>query len=68
MSSGPTPQPGRSLAGGALLAATARVGFDVGGALVTVLVARLLGPDDSGAFLVISSLLLSLITLSTLGI
>ena len=68
MSSGPAPQPGRSLAGGALLAATARVGFVVGGALVTVLVARLLGPDDSGAFLVISSLLLSLITLSTLGI
>ena len=30
--------------------------------------ARLLGPDDSGAFLVISSLLLSLITLSTLGL
>ena len=68
MSSGPAPQPPRSLAGGALLAATARIGFVVGGALVTVLVARLLGPDDSGAFLVISSLLLSLITLSTLGL
>ena len=69
MSSGPAPQqPPRSLAGGALLAATARVGFVFGGALVTVLVARLLGPDDSGAFLVISSLLLTLITLSTLGL
>lgn len=68
MSSGPAPQPPRSLAGGALLAATARIGFVVGGALVTVLVARLLGPDDSGAYLVISSLLLTLITLSTLGL
>jgi O-antigen/teichoic acid export membrane protein/glycosyltransferase involved in cell wall biosynthesis len=69
VTSGPVPQqPARSIAGGALLAASARVGFVFGGALVTVLVARLLGPDDSGGFLVISSLLLTLITLSTLGL
>jgi O-antigen/teichoic acid export membrane protein/glycosyltransferase involved in cell wall biosynthesis len=69
VTSGPAPQQQpRSLAGGALLAASARIGFVFGGALVTVLVARLLGPDDSGAFLVISSLLLTLITLSTLGL
>jgi O-antigen/teichoic acid export membrane protein len=58
----------RSLAGGALLAAIARISFVVGGALVTVLVARLLGPDGSGSFLVISSLMFTLLALLTLGI
>ena len=58
----------RSLAGGALLAAIARVSFVLGGAVVTILVARLLGPSGSGAYLVISSLLFTLLTLLTLGI
>lgn len=62
-------QPGaRSMAGGALLAALARISFVVSGALVTVLVARLLGPSGSGGYLVISSLLFTLLALSTLGI
>jgi O-antigen/teichoic acid export membrane protein len=67
----PTPESGdgyRSLAGGALLAAIARVSFVLGGAVVTILVARMLGPAGSGAYLVISSLLFTLLTLLTLGI
>jgi O-antigen/teichoic acid export membrane protein/glycosyltransferase involved in cell wall biosynthesis len=64
----PAPDGNRSIAGGALLAAIARVSFVLGGAIVTILVARLLGPSGSGAYLVISSLLFTLLTLLTLGI
>lgn len=59
---------GRSLAGGALLAAVARVSFVLAGAAVSVLVARLLGPAGSGQFAVVSGLFFTLLVLFTLGL
>jgi O-antigen/teichoic acid export membrane protein len=58
----------RSLAGGALLGAAARVSFVVAGAIASIFIARLLGPEGSGQFVVISSLFFTLLALGTLGI
>ena len=63
----PTPAP-RSMAGGAFLASIARVAFVVAGGAVSIIVARLLGPDGSGGFLVISSLMFTLAALGTVGL
>jgi O-antigen/teichoic acid export membrane protein/glycosyltransferase involved in cell wall biosynthesis len=58
----------RSMAGGAFLASVARVAFVVAGGAVSILVARLLGPEGSGGFLVISSLMFTLAALGTVGL
>jgi len=58
----------RSMAGGAFLASVARVAFVVAGGGVSILVARLLGPEGSGGFLVISSLMFTLAALGTVGL
>ncbi len=58
----------RSMAGGVFLASVARVAFVVAGGAVSIIVARLLGPDGSGDFLVISSLMFTLAALGTVGL
>jgi antigen flippase len=63
----PEPAP-RPLTGGAVMAGAGRVTVAVTGAGATILIARVLGPDGSGAYYVAQSLLLLLTVSVSLGI
>ncbi len=58
----------RPLTGGAVLGGISRVAIAGAGALTTILIARLLGPDGSGGYFVAQSVLLLLTVATTLGI
>jgi O-antigen/teichoic acid export membrane protein len=60
-----TPRP---LTGGAVMAAASRVTVAVTGAGATILIARVLGPDGSGAYYVAQSLILLLTVAVSVGI
>ncbi len=63
-----TPPAKRTVGGGATVATGASFATAVVGGLLTVLVARLLGPDDTGLYNVVATTLLVGFTLGTLGI
>lgn len=60
--------PPRSLAGGAFLTSAARISFVLAGAAVSILVARLLGPEGAGQFAVVGGLFFTLLVLFTFGL
>lgn len=62
------PPPARPLTGGAVMSATSRVTVALTGALTTIFVARLLGPDGAGGFAIALTLVLLLTTLASLGV
>ncbi len=62
-----TPEP-RPLAGGVVMSAASRVTVAVTGALTTILIARLLGPDGSGGYVIAQSIVLLLGVATTLGV
>lgn len=62
------PSPARPLTGGAVMSATSRVTVAVTGALTTVFVARLLGPEGAGGFAIALTLVLLLTTVASLGV
>ena len=64
----PAPQAPRSLAGGAVLAVVARGALIVSAAAVSVIVARLLGPEGSGEFAVVVGLVTTLFALASIGL
>ena len=58
----------RPITGGAVMTAVSQVTVAITGALATVAVARLLGPEGTAAFTVSLSLFVMLMTVSTLGL
>lgn len=62
------PPPARPLTGGAVMSATSRVTVALTGALTTIFVARLLGPEGAGGFAIALTLVLLLTTLASLGV
>lgn len=60
--------PARPLTGGAVMSATSRVTVALTGALTTIFVARLLGPDGAGGFAIALTLVLLLTTVASLGV
>ena len=58
----------RPVTHGALLGAGGRVAIAVSGALATVAVARILGPDGAGSYSVALNLLLILLAFTALGV
>jgi O-antigen/teichoic acid export membrane protein len=63
----PHPEP-RPLTGGAVINAAGRIAVTAAGALTTIVLARLLGPDGWGTYFVAQSLFLILTVLSGLGV
>lgn len=63
-SAAPEPRP---LTGGAVMAGASRVTVALTGALTTILIARLLGPDGSGTYFVAQSVMLLLTVLMAFG-
>lgn len=61
----PAPRP---LTGGAVMAAASRGTVAVTGALTTIIIARVLGPEGSGTYFVAQSIVLLLMVAGTLGI
>lgn len=68
MSADAEPQQPRPLTGGAVMSATSRVTVAATGAAATILVARLLGPDGTGAYAIAQTLILLLTVATTLGV
>jgi O-antigen/teichoic acid export membrane protein len=70
MSSTPPPadRTPRPLTGGAMMAGAGRITVAVTGALTTVLIARLLGPDGSGGYVLAQSIVLLLTVATTMGV
>lgn len=62
------PPAARPLTGGAVMSATSRVTVALTGALTTIFVARLLGPEGAGGFAIALTLVLLLTTLASLGV
>lgn len=62
------PPPARPLTGGAVMSATSRVTVALTGALTTIFVARLLGPEGTGGFAIALTLVLLLLTTASLGV
>jgi O-antigen/teichoic acid export membrane protein len=62
------PAPARPLTGGAVMSAASRITVALTGAAATILVARLLGPDGTGAFAIAQTLILLLTVATTLGV
>lgn len=65
MAAEPDPRP---LTGGAVMSAASRVVVAVAGALTTIVIARLLGPDGSGGYATAQTILLIGVVATTLGI
>src|SRR3954451_24165381 len=63
----PEPAP-RPLTGGAVMGAMSRVTVAGTGAVTTILIARLLGPDGSGGYFAAQSAVLLLTVFTTLGV
>jgi O-antigen/teichoic acid export membrane protein len=64
----PVDPPLRPLTGGAAMSAASRASVAVTGAVATIVVARLLGPDGAGAFAIAVTLIVMLTTFATLGV
>jgi O-antigen/teichoic acid export membrane protein len=62
------PRPRRTVGAGATLSSVGFVGTAAAGALLGVVVARILGPSDTGAYNVVSTTFLLLLTVSMAGI
>ncbi|HYV16955.1 MAG TPA: polysaccharide biosynthesis C-terminal domain-containing protein [Conexibacter sp.] len=60
--------PPRPLTGGAVMSAASRVTVAVTGAAATILIARLLGPDGSGGYVIAQTLIALLTVATTLGV
>jgi O-antigen/teichoic acid export membrane protein len=58
----------RPLTGGAVMAGASRVTIALTGAVTTIAIARLLGPDGSGAYFVAQSVMLVLTVAATFGV
>lgn len=58
----------RPLTGGAVLGAVSRITVAAAGALTSILIARLLGPDGSGGYFIAQSVVLLLTVLTTFGV
>ena len=67
MTSEPEPPP-RPLTGGAVMSAASQVTVAATGAIATIFVARLLGPDGSGRYAIAQTLIAMLTVATTLGV
>ncbi len=68
MSSAPHDPPPRPMTGGAVMGATSRMAVAVTGAVTTILVARLLGPEGTGGFAIAMTIVVTLTAAFSLGI